>query len=124
MGTKHSSTTEANDKNKVIVKKDVQSEVPPRKKQPNQYTKRKDELQKNGNNSTEKDTSTKYPSNNNSSKSGMGTNSVKSKEYDELKSETYSSKSVEIVQTVTGKRKRKPKKFWDEAEVKSPTTSP
>ena len=166
LSTKNNSAAEANDNNKVTVKKDVESKVVPRKKQPNQYTKRNEELQKkenkakelnsinaasdngkvdidthksnknkkkapkssqpvtNGNNSTDKETSTKCPSNNNSSKSSLGTNSIKSKEYDQLKSETYSSKSVEIVQTVTGKRKRKPKKFWDEAEVTSPTTSP
>merc|ERR1712228_421858 len=78
----------------------------------------------NGNSSAAKDTSTKCLSNNNSSKSRTGTNFVKSMEGDHLHSETYSSKSVEIVQTVTGKRKRKPKKFWDEAEVNSATTSP
>ena len=53
---------------------------------------------------------------NNSSKSNLDGNTVISGGGNEGKLEMHSSKSVEVVQPVTGKRERKRKKFWDEEE--------
>ena len=153
-----SANPDTKDKNKVAMKKDPEAKVPVKKKQPNQYTKRKEEEQKirsktknvasskasieksnfaaailsltkkkkkasknlepvtNGKDSTGKKSTNKFPTNNNSSKSSLGANAFKTKESNEDKSENYSSKSVEVVQTVTGKRERKRKKFWDEED--------
>merc|ERR1712141_15038 len=77
----------------------------------------------NGKESADRKSNNKTLSNNNSSKSTMSSSADKAKAND-INSESYNSKSVEIVQTVTGKRKRKPKKFWDEGEEKSSAPSP
>ena len=77
----------------------------------------------NGKDSMEKKSSNKSFSNNNSSKSTVASSTDKVKE-NVSNTESYNSKSVEIVQTVTGKRKRKPKKFWDEAEEQSLASLP
>merc|ERR1712226_839392 len=77
----------------------------------------------NGKDSADKKSNNKSLRNNNSSKSNMVSSADKAKAND-INSESYNSKSVEIVQTVTGKRKRKPKKFWDEGEEKSSAPSP
>ena len=153
-------------KNQPAIKKETEAKQLPRKKQPNQYTKRREELEKkqnlmkdangsgnlskkessnsddskrnknkknsskslapvtNGNESADKKSVNKILSNNNSSKSNVVSSADKVKVNDSMSTESYSSKSVEIVQTVTGKRKRKPKKFWDEAEEESSTTVP
>merc|ERR1712223_2095423 len=77
----------------------------------------------NGKDSMEKKSSNKSFSNNNSSKSTVASSTDKVKE-NVSNTESYNSKSVEIVQTVIGKRKRKPKKFWDEAEEQSLASLP
>ena len=157
---------EIDSKNQPAAKKETEAKQLPRKKQPNQYTKRREELEKkqnlmkeangsgnlskkessnnddtkrnknkknsskslapvtNGNESADKKSVNKILSNNNSSKSNVASSADKVKVNDTMSTESYNSKSVEIVQTVTGKRKRKPKKFWDEAEEESSTTVP
>ena len=160
-----SANSESDGKNRSSIKKEPEVK-PPRKKQPNQYTKRREreELERqmnsmketdcsnntsgkvptdgdnaknknkkklskspapvtNGKDSADKKSNNKSLSNNNSSKSNMVSSADKAKAND-INSESYNSKSVEIVQTVTGKRKRKPKKFWDEGEEKSSAPSP
>ena len=162
-----SANSEIDGKNHSSVKKEPEVKNPPRKKQPNQYTKRREreELERkmnsmketdcsnntsgkeptgvdntkhnkikkkpskspapvtNGKDSADKKSNNKTLSNNNSSKSTMSSSADKAKAND-INSESYNSKSVEIVQTVTGKRKRKPKKFWDEGEENSSAPSP
>ena len=70
----------------------------------------------NGKGDLTKKASSKILTNNNSSKSGMEKNDGKDRRNDGSKHVGHSSKSVEVVQTVTGKRERKRKKFWDEEE--------
>ena len=70
----------------------------------------------NGKGDLTKKGSSKILTNNNSSKSGMEKNDGKDRRNDGSKHVGHSSKSVEVVQTVTGKRERKRKKFWDEEE--------
>ena len=70
----------------------------------------------NGKGDPTKKASSKILTNNNSSKSGMVKNDGKDRRNDGSKHVGHSSKSVEVVQTVTGKRERKRKKFWDEEE--------
>ena len=70
----------------------------------------------NGKGDLTKKASSKILTNNNSSKSGMVKNDGKDRRNDGSKHVGHSSKSVEVVQTVTGKRERKRKKFWDEEE--------
>ena len=70
----------------------------------------------NGKGDLTKKASSKILTNNNSSKSGIEKNDGKDGRNDGSKNVGHSSKSVEVVQTVTGKRERKRKKFWDEEE--------
>ena len=70
----------------------------------------------NGKGDLTKKASSKVLTNNNSSKSGIEKNDGKDRRNDGSKHIGHSSKSVEVVQTVTGKRERKRKKFWDEEE--------
>ena len=69
----------------------------------------------NGKSSAEKRNGSKNLYNSSSSKSKL-VNSVGKDEFNDTKLVVQNSKSVEIVQPVSGKRERKRKKFWDEEE--------